>query len=268
MQEWLALEPNRHAWISLEKRRITGLVSTHARWGPAFHEIDRLRYRDDHTADDVCAQLLGYVGAVAPDLGIHKLFLRLDEESRLLTAARHGGFAEYQREHIMLLAPTQAPVPEPASRLRVRPRRPDDDVALFRFYSAVVPADVRRALAMTIAEWEHLHSRAGFGRRAREFLVTEGDVVRGFGRLKREGRTSILEVIVDDGDREALDTLIAHALFRARRQHFLLVAVPGYRLGLAARLEALGAVTVAVHVACVRQLALRAQIPQLVPVVA
>ncbi len=264
IQEWLALEENRHTWLSLDGPHLAGVISIRNHGSHDVWEIDRLRVGVDAVVDDVAHDLIGYLSAVAAEMGIQKILLRLDADSALLPAAHRSGFGTYAEEHIYELP--AGTFPEPPPNFEVRTRHSRDTPTLFRFFSRQVPVETRRSVAMTMQEWEATHPRLREFRRSREIVAIMDDEVVGWGRLRQRRGQAAFELLATPEIEGSYQALLAESCRWARRQPRLLVAVRGYQPQLKAIAEDLGGRDRAHYQACVNQLAVRISATQWIPV--
>ncbi|MSQ32804.1 MAG: hypothetical protein EXR59_06280, partial [Dehalococcoidia bacterium] len=75
-----------HTWIATHGIRIRSLVSLQRRHGPAVWDVGSLVVADGE-CDDSCLELLQRLGELAGLMEATKLFLRLDDSSRLMRVA-------------------------------------------------------------------------------------------------------------------------------------------------------------------------------------
>jgi hypothetical protein len=265
VREWLSLEEQRHTWIRLDNGKIVGVVSSRSSGCPRVWEVDRLRFAHTLDAPAVCTDLLDYLAAVGAENQVHRLFLRLDADSDLTPAARRAGFVQYAMETACALPAGPTPRPALPSGFTLRPRQPVDTQPLFRFYSQVVPADVRRAVAMTVSEWEDVFP-SSTGRRHREMVLAEGDEIIGWSRAVRTRAAVICDVVCEPSDARAPTILVQEAMSWARRLPYLVIPVPEYHDRLASAIGDLGGRPIAHYAACTRHLAVRVKAPLFVPV--
>ena len=102
--------------------------------------------------EEVSLPLLESLSQEAALQGVQKLFLRLPEESPLLSAARRAGYAPYLRERLfMAVHPAFSEVEAPAG---LSPRRRSDTLDLYRLYASLAPVRVRQAEGFTLQEWQ------------------------------------------------------------------------------------------------------------------
>lgn len=264
IQEWLALEENRHTWLSLAGPQLTGVISIRNQGPHEVWEIDRLRVAVDAVEEDVAHDLIGYLSTVAAEMSIQKILLRLDADSALLPAAHRSGFGAYAEEHIYELPAETCPVAP--QNIEVRTRRNRDAQPLFRFYSRQAPAETRRSVAMTMQEWEATHPRLREFRRSREIVAILDDDIVGWGRLRQRRGQAAFELLATPEVEGSYQALLAEACRWARRQPRLLIAVRGYQPDLKTIAEDLGARERAHYQACVNQLAVRIRAARWVPV--
>lgn len=190
----MALEPGRETWVQIENGRIDGLVSARARFGTDVWDVDQLMVLPSDDADRVAARLLDHLCRAAIEEGIHRVFLRMHDDSSFLLVARQAGFLRYTGEVVFEVAPrVLAPT---ATLAGLRPRRPADHQAIFQLYCTAVPANVRQVEAMTLQEWRWLDNwgfrgsswRAALTGRRRDFVIARGDGIEAWSQVDLENR--------------------------------------------------------------------------------
>ncbi|GIW06302.1 MAG: hypothetical protein KatS3mg060_1107 [Dehalococcoidia bacterium] len=262
LEHWLALEENRQTWVDVERRRIDGLIS--ARDEGLAWEIDRLVVEPD--ADPrVVQRLLSYLTAVGGEVGIQKLYLRLQASSDLVELARSAGFLLFSGE-TLYARPTPIEQPRPLSADGVRPKASGDTHAIFQLYCASVPLRVRQAEAMTLSEWQQLRQRGrpALGRRETVF-ERDGQLV-GWLQSDVRGRAAHFELLAHPDHPDVVDTLLDVGLAHHRGRAPLYCLVAEHEARLAHALGERGFHPEASFCALVKQLSVRVKQPRLVPV--
>ena len=163
------------AWVCVGDEGIHGLASVRQRSGPRSWEISRL-YADP-ASDQIVVQLLERAAAGAGMHGAERVFLRVEAHSSVVQSARLAG---YFPSHIETVYQGAVGSVEPSHSLfdadsHLRPRRPEDDHALFRLYNAATPVKVRQLVGMTQDQWASSQER-GPGRPRERVLQVEGEV--------------------------------------------------------------------------------------------
>ncbi|MCS7002758.1 MAG: hypothetical protein NZ518_07915 [Dehalococcoidia bacterium] len=263
VDHWLSLEENRQTWVSIDHRRIDGLIS--ARHEGHAWEIDRLLIPPD--ADPfVIQRLLSYLSAVGGELAVHRLFLRLRHDSALIDVARGAGFLPYNTETLYARR-VGRPIswePEPAT-VRLRPKQSADDHALFQLYCAAVPVSVRQAEAMLFEEWQTLVQRGRLALGRREMVAEVDGQIVGWARAIVRNGAGHVEALAHPDHEACLAPLIDGALqrFGSRSPVYCLVGEHEARLG--RFLDERGFAAEASFCALVKQLSVRVRQPRLVP---
>ena len=184
------MAPANDAWVCVGEEGIHGLASVRQRSGPRSWELSRL-YADP-ASDQAVVQLLERAAAGAGLHGAERVFLRVEADSPIVPAARLAG---YFPSHIETVYQGTAGSSEPSHSLfdadsHLRPRRPEDDHALFRLYNAATPVKVRQLVGMTFDQWSSSRER-GPGRLRESVLMVDGEVQGSLCTSTRFGRGSI-----------------------------------------------------------------------------
>lgn len=266
----LAIEAGRESWVQIERGHISGLVAAKRREGADIWEVDQLALLPTSDAGRTCTRLLEQLIAAAADEGIHKVFLRLEEDDPARRWAEEVGFVEYGRESLYYRAEVPAlvrPAPDPA----LRPRRAADHQALFQLYCAAVPFRVRQAEAMTLHEWRWMD---GWGTRPVSSRLLRADARADFvvevpprlgGWLQVDRRRRQFAILCDPnyaGENALLEFGLAH-LGGGRPGR---CAARDYQIGLANALEENGFGVIRRYALYARGIAARIPEVKLVPV--
>ncbi|MCS6801524.1 MAG: hypothetical protein RMM58_03535 [Chloroflexota bacterium] len=262
LEHWLALEENRQTWINVERRKIDGLIS--ARHEGFAWEIDRLVVEPD--ADPrVVQRLLSYLAAVGGEVGVQKLYLRLQASSDLVDLARNAGFLLFSGETLYARSiPYEAPrLPWPAG---LRPKLSSDAQALFQLYCASVPLQVRQAEAMTLSEWQQLRARGRPTLGRRELVYERSGELVGWLQTEVRGRALSLELLAHPDHADVVDLLLDVGLVQHGGRAPVYCLVADHEERLARALAKRGFQPEASFCALVKQLSVRVKQPRLVPV--
>ena len=262
LEHWLALEENRQTWVNVERRKIDGLIS--ARHEGFAWEIDRLIVEPD-VDPRVVQRLLSYITAVGGEVGVQKLYLRLQASSELVDLARSAGFLLFSDETLYArTTPLDGPrLPWPAG---VRPKTASDTLAVFQLYCASVPLRVRQAEAMTLTEWQQLRQRGRPALGRRELVYERDGELLGWMQSDVRGRAVQFEVLAHPAAPEALDLLLDYGLGQQVGRAPLYCLVAEHEARLAQALGERGFLPEASFCALVKQLSVRVKQPRLVPV--
>lgn len=263
VRDVLSLEGTLNTWVMTADARIQGVVAARERVRVPAWDIERLQGRLDTDPDAVLGDLLGYVAVVAAENSVERLFLRTQQDAPASGAARKSGFTAYAQETACVLPPPaepQAAVPE------IRNRTPLDEHDLFRFYSQVVPADVRRVTGMVREEFEVLYP-AGRSRSSQDRILQAADGrILGWSRFRRHGAKLIAEIITDAADQESIRLLLQDLGSRIQRHQVAILVIPHWQELLGLEVARLGGTPIAHFDALCRHLAVRVRLPAFVPV--
>jgi N-acetylglutamate synthase-like GNAT family acetyltransferase len=262
LAHWLALEENRQTWVNVERRKIDGLIS--ARHEGVAWEIDRLVVEPD--ADPrVVQRLLSYLAAVGSEVGIQRLYLRLEAASDLVALARGAGFVAFSAETLYARVTPVGGRPErwPTG---VRPRLNSDAHAVFQLYCAAVPLQVRQAEAMTLGEWQQFRSRGRPALGRRELVYERDGELLGWVQADVRGRSAHLELLVHPDHADVVDLLLDVGLAQHGGRAPVYCLVADHEARLARALAERGFHPEASFCALVKQLSVRVKQPRLVPV--
>jgi hypothetical protein len=261
-QHWLALDENRQTWVSVEHRRLSGLIS--ARQEQTVWEIDRLLLGSE-SDPMVVRSLLSYLMAVGSEVGIQKVFLRVPQSSRITDSVRGTGFVEYNGETLFVRPLTVPRFPHvPLDGLRQKSS--SDDHALFQLYCQSVPVEVREAEAMVLDEWQQLRQRNRPVVKRRELVLERDGQIVGWLQSGLRNAAGHIEVLVGAGEELCLSGLIYAGIELIGTRVPIYCLVSGHQAGLPVALEDHGFVALAESRAFVSQLAVRVRQPRLVPV--
>lgn len=262
LQHWLSLDENRQTWVSVDNRRITGLIS--AKHEQSVWEIDRLLLGAE-TDSMVVRSLFSYLAAVGGEVGIQKVFLRISQDSPIIESARGAGFVEYNLETLYVRPLTVPNFPHvPLEGLRQKSGV--DEHALFQLYCQSVPVPVREAEAMVLDEWQQLRQRNRPVVKRREMVLErDGEIIAWLQTGLRNGAGQ-LEVLVQPGEERYIPGLINTGTALIGDGVPIYCLVSGHQAGLPIALEDAGFVSLTEYRAFVMQLAVRVRQPRLVPV--
>ena len=239
VEQWFSFATGRHTWVSIQGQTILGLISARRRGTRSAWEVDCLIAADADT-DRVGLSLFDQLSAGAARAGVHKLFLRLEAGSDLLTPARKAGFVSYSTEHLLHLdgeGEAGCPLPE---GLTLRPRERVDEHGLFQLYCNVAPPDTRMVEAMTLNEWNAAAEKRSGGRGAADLVAErEGRIVARV-RTYRGGPTCRLDLVVAPEEWPSTDALLGWAIRDLGARRPIFAAVAEYARPVAERMIAAG----------------------------
>lgn len=263
-QEWLSLDENRYSWLALQGRDIVGLVSVRNRAHQSVWELDRVFLRPGQDPEETCQALLEYLGAVGGEIGIEKVFLRLEQGSPLVPAAHQAGFSPYAEETLYRVpAPQPAPPPEAAAP-GLRHRQRHDDQALFRLYNIAIPGEVRRAEALTLREWLAIQPAPTRG--GREWVLESDGHLVAWLRVTRMVRCGWFDLLVHPDYQDLVEALVPFCLAQLGPRRAALILIPQFKTRLARAVQDHGGEEAGLYTALVRRLTVRVRLPRLMPV--
>lgn len=230
-EQWLSFATGKHTWISVKGATLRGLISARKRGSKLAWEIDCLIDADNNDGG-VLVSLLDKVAGAAGKSGAHRIFLRVPAGSQTEREAARRGFAPYRSEvmHCRVQEPSAPYAPAAGVRRRVKA----DLYPTFQVYNAVVPENVRRFEAATLAEWTAVQENIG---RAQQFVYEDDAGIGGWLRLAADGDVGRFEVY---GEERALDSLVDTALARLANRRSICAVVPAEQGGVRRRLESAG----------------------------
>lgn len=265
-QEWLSLDEDRYTWVDIVRRRIRGLISVRARPSPTSWQVDTLIVPPGADCQDISLGLLDYISAVGSEVGVYKVFLRLQRDSILKETARQAGYQPYKAELLywrerLALPPGAASAVEGA----VRSKRPTDDLPLFHLYSAQVPGHIREAEAMTLDEWRAIWKKDLNLPTEEEFVLEKNGSLVGWLRLRSGRHVNSFDVLASNQEPDNLEILLTYCMGKLdyRRPTYCLFAEA--RDDLRRSLDERGFCLAGEYSCFIRQLAVRVRQPRFVP---
>ncbi|MDQ6692727.1 MAG: GNAT family N-acetyltransferase [Candidatus Dormibacteraeota bacterium] len=108
--------------------------------------------------DEVGRELVDHLSNQALQRGIHRLFVRLPLEDRLVPLFRKNSFRQYAIEHVMYSDGAEAePIAEPKSELLgLRPEKRRDQAQVYQLYRKLTPRGIAIIEAPNFKEWRSL----------------------------------------------------------------------------------------------------------------
>ncbi len=163
------------ALVSLDTGSPQAVAVCRPRSGMKSWEVSHL-YAAPNSGDALIA-LLEQAAALSARGGAERVFLRVQADSDITTAARRAGFFPCCRE---TLYRRQSPVSESRRGLfdtdaHSTKRGPEHDHALFRLYNQTTPLKVRQLAGMTLDQWNDSRERP-IGRRRERVVEVDGAV--------------------------------------------------------------------------------------------
>ena len=234
----LSLRAWQTCWVKTSEGRIEAVVRAGRRSGPRAWEVRDLFLRA-RTADR-CADLLEEICVQAGRDGALRVFMRIASGSDVFEEARAAGFLYCFSETLYRSEADAKRGGETAQAesLRLRPRRGEDEMGLFRLYCASVPASRRTYGLATATEWRDAQERAA---RAQDEWVAEDETGALTAWLRtaetRNGR--FIAIAVHPNARASLEALLLVGLDGAEGRPAVTLA-PSEDAALAAVLERAG----------------------------
>ena len=166
------------ALVYAEGGSFRSVASFRPRSGPRSWEVSHLYAEPD--SDGALTDLLEQVGVASAYGGAERVFLRIEANSDITTAARRAGFFPCCRE---TLYRRQSPASVPRRGLfdtdsHSVKRGPEHDHTLFRLYNETTPLKVRQLAGMTLDQWKDSRDRP-IGRPVERVVEVDG-FVRGW----------------------------------------------------------------------------------------
>jgi N-acetylglutamate synthase-like GNAT family acetyltransferase len=266
----LAIELGRETWVQVDRGHISGLAAAKRRVGTDVWDIDELSFVPARDAGRTVVRLLEQLLTAAADDGVHKVYLRLPDDSPAQDWVRQVGFFRYCDEvtYRKIEVPT---VSRNAALVKLRQRRPADHQPLFQLYSAAVPFRVRQAEGMTLHEWRWSDAWGMRGSGVRTFVLDARTdyVADGASRpsvwVQVDRRRRRLTLLTDLQQNVDVDELLRFGLSRLGAGGAAQCAARDYQPGVASALERAGFVPVKSETLFARALAARVPELKLVP---
>ena len=250
-------QDGRHNLIYARHGLIQGLVSLKRRGGPSAWEVERLLLTLDF--EDFCIDLLEGLGSARDEVGMERLFLRLESDSLLVDIAKQAGFRHSHIERLYKLDRISLAKPEDVSP-NIRPKNKEDEFALFRLYSSAVPVQIRNVEGMTFNEWLESKERAV----RNEFVLVRENEISAWIRIRNERMAAQFDIVAAS---ESVDyqILVDSNLSILRNKYPIYCLVMDYQEQLQRVIEDQGFQQVEEYTCLNKHLAVRAREPKLVP---
>ena len=185
------------AWVWAEGAHVHGIASVRPRSGTKSWELSHL-YAASTDGVSV-ARLLEKATAQSALHGAERIFLRVEADSDIISAARLAGFVPCFQETLY-----RGPVGGNRvghgllhAKNRLRDRRPEDDYELFRLYNASTPLRARQLIGMTFDQWNASRER-GPGRLSERVIEVDGALKAWLATARRLGTASIAATLHPD----------------------------------------------------------------------
>ncbi len=254
LKDCLVARDSHLSYVCARGGSIQGLTCLQSCCGPLSWEVERLLLAPGY--EECGFDLLEQLGGATEEMG--RVFLRLSSGSAVIDAAKQAGFSEYLTEVLYRLDGDRRVAK--GSPTAMRPKTGTDDYNLFRLYSSLVPLKVRSVGGMTFEEWRGNRDRG----EVREYVLGDGDDLRAWMRIRRDGRAGQFDMLVDSGSSD-IGLLVDHALAGLRRSRPIYCLVPEFQMHQQHTLEERGFRQVAEFRCLSKELMARVCEPQLVP---
>ncbi len=231
LEQWFSFATGKHTWVNVRGATIRGLISARKRAKRSAWEVEVLIDADEDAK--TVSNLIGRMVTGVGKTGAERIFLRLEEDSRLVRAARDSGFFPYQRQTLYRLANT-ATVAEPGLPLRTRTK--EDLHGVYQLYSRVVPANVRAIEGATFREWQA--ALEPWGGRTHEFVLEEDGAITGWLKLMPGPIARI--AALSGGSGVGIEDLVRAGLSQLATDEPVLSLASEHETGLQRTLEDLG----------------------------
>ncbi len=250
-------QDGRHNLMYAQHGLIQGLVSLRRRGGPSAWEVERLLVAPGF--EESCVDLLEGLGSARDEVGMERLFLRLESESHLVDIAKQAGFRHSHIEKLFKLDRVSLATLEDIST-DLRPKNKVDEHALFRLYSSVVPVQIRTVEGMTFSEWLESKERAT----RKEFVLTHEDQISAWIRIRNNKMAGQFDIVSapQSGD---LQSLVDSSMSILRDKYPIYCLVTDYQEQLQRIIEGEGFQQVEEYTCLNKHLAVRVREPKLVP---
>ena len=231
LEQWFSFATGKHTWVNVRGATIRGLISARKRTKRSAWEVEVLIDADEDAK--TVSNLIGRMVAGVGKTGAERIFVRFEEDSRLVRAARDSGFFPYQRQTLYRLA-NRATVAEPGLPLRARTK--EDLHGVFQLYSRVVPANVRAIEGATFREWQA--ALEPWGGRTHEFVLDEDGAITGWLKIMPApiARIAVLSGLSSAG----IEDLVRAGLSQLSTHEPVLSLASEHETGLERALEDLG----------------------------
>ncbi len=254
----------RRAWVHVASDGLDGLVIARVRCGGLVWDVRHLWVDGAH--DGVAQELLVRVCEEATARGARRVFLETGLETEERAIAARAGFEQYTEATLHVLPAGRRP--SGPAWPGARPRRRRDEFRLFQLYTVAVPAPVRAAEALTLAEWVALHKGAkrwapGLLTNRQQQVWEHEDALVAWLEIAYGAKSQHAEWLVHPAHEAACDGLVAHAAQLVSPKQPLYATTRIYQQPLASALDRAGFEVVARRAVFVRQLAVR--VPERAP---
>ena len=270
VKQWFSPGDSFHGWLFLKDGKLCGVVSVRERSSRSTWEIDRLLFSEPD--QDAGQALLEAVGSAAAERGVLKVFLRLPQDSPILSIAAKAGFCTYLEEKLFRSKGISLGPKMPESNYSLQPCSEAEAQVLFQLYCQVVPAAVRCVEGMTLNEWQATSWEPVSRRRQlaclepassrRQYTCWQEDELIGWLRVSSCGRAGIIELMAQPKHMEAM---LDYGLSCLRHKSYVNYLVPAFQGDLAVLLQEHKFELAGNYISLVQETASRVRQPQLAP---
>jgi hypothetical protein len=263
MDQWLAPRGKRYTWVWCKGFDFRGLASAKSHSTPYAWIIDL--FLIDEQDKECCLSLLEKISSEGEELQAIKIFLRLSYESPLIAAAEQAGFSHYVTERLYCLEKGQGKLVDKKGELPtlIHHKLSSDEYRLFELYESCVPLHVRRVEGMTFREWQSTKDKDN-ARHENEMVYEKKGTLVGWFRTSIVGNSGHFEVMASPD--EELEKMLEYSMIYLNSSRYLFCLNPEFQHGLRPLLIDKGFVELARYSTLVKELAIRAQEPCLMPV--
>jgi len=244
---------SRRNYIYTHHGLIRGMVCLKSCRGPSTWEVDSLLFTPGN--EEHCLRLLEKLDFTEAG----RLFLRLDSDSEAIEMATNAGFRPYLTEFLYCLD-GKGPSEPGDQKLTLSSRTSLSDYKVFRLYNKVVPLAVRSIEGMTFQEWHQSRDIAV----TRERVFEREEEVSAWVRFRFDGIAGQFDFLTSGGIEE-VEKLVNYSLDVLKGRHPVYCLVPEFQQQLIKVIEERGFLPVAEYRCLSKQLLVRVQEPQLVP---
>ncbi len=203
IEQWFSFATGKQTWVSVSGATIRGLITARQRAKRSVWEVETLI----HTTDDysVAASLFTRMASEIGKQGAERIFLRLEEDSRLVRAAREAGFFTYMTQTLYRRCGQRD---EGDVSVPLRPRARGDLHGMYQLYRRAVPANIRAIEGPTQREWQA--AMEPWGGRYTDLVLEEDGSITAWMRLLA-GHAGRFTVLTSDCTRGPGDIIAAAA---------------------------------------------------------
>jgi hypothetical protein len=226
-------------WVWSEGQHVLGVASVRPRIGRQSWEVSSL-YLDSPSKLPV-SELLEQLSVSAASQGAERVFLRLQSDDELISAARLSGFFPLTAETLFR---GQALTKDSGrgslfdAESRFRKKEKADEYGLFRLHNIATPSEVRTLTGMTFDQWSASHEQSP-GRYDERVFDGEGTIRGWLGTARRSSVGNIATMLHPD-DEAVMEEIVIAGLLKLSDTKSVFCMVPEYQYALSRTLEEQG----------------------------